>query len=125
METMSFIEKCRFERLGVFTYSHEEDTHSHSFEDDVPEDVKQDRANTLMDLQQGISLEINQHRIGETYKILVDREEGAHYIGRTEFDSPEVDNEVLISSDENLKIGEFVTAKVNDVTEFDLYATTC
>ena len=122
-ETMGFVERNRFERMGVFTYSHEEDTHSYTLEDDVPEEVKQDRANQLMELQQGISLELNQERIGKTYKILIDREEAGHYIGRTEFDSPEVDNEVLIQNGQNLKVGEFVTAKIDSVTEFDLYAT--
>ena len=120
-EMMGFVERSRFDRLGVFSYSHEENTHSHSMTDDVPTDVKQERVDTLMELQQGISLELNQSKIGETFKTLIDRKEGRTFIGRTEFDSPEVDNEVIIESKENyLRIGDFVNVKVNSATEFDL-----
>jgi ribosomal protein S12 methylthiotransferase len=120
-EMVAFIEKSRFERLGIFGYSHEENTHSHSMENDVPEDVKQERIDTVMELQQGISLELNQAKIGNIYKVLIDRKEGGNFIGRTEFDSPEVDNEVLIDSTQNyLRIGDFVNIKVNAATEFDL-----
>lgn len=120
-EMMGFVERSRFDRLGVFSYSHEENTHSHSMTDDVPTDVKQERVDTLMELQQGISLELNQSKIGETFKTLIDRKEGGTFIGRTEFDSPEVDNEVIIESKENyLRIGDFVNVKVNSATEFDL-----
>jgi ribosomal protein S12 methylthiotransferase len=118
---MGFIERSRFERLGIFTYSHEENTHSYSMNDDVPDDVKQERANEVMELQQGISLEINREKIGKTFKVLIDRKEGGEFIGRTEFDSPEVDNEVIITSpDKYLRIGDFVNVKVSSATEFDL-----
>ena len=120
-EMMGFIERSRFERLGIFNYSHEENTHSHTFEDDVPEEVKQERAEAVMELQQGISLEINQQKVGNTYKVIVDRKEGGNYIGRTESDSPEVDNEVIIESTDNyLRIGDFVQVKINSASEFDL-----
>jgi ribosomal protein S12 methylthiotransferase len=120
-ELMKFVERSRFERLGVFTYSHEENTHSHSFKDDVPSDVKQERADAVMELQQGISLEINQSRIGETLKVLVDRKEGGNFIGRTEYDSPEVDNEVIIDGTKDyLRSGDFVNVKVKAASEFDL-----
>jgi ribosomal protein S12 methylthiotransferase len=119
-----FIEKSRFDRLGVFTYSHEENTHAHSFSDDVPEEEKQRRMEEVMELQQGISLELNQLKIGKTFKVLVDRKEGGNFIGRTEFDSPEVDNEVIIESPDNyIRIGDFVNVKVNSATEFDITGT--
>jgi ribosomal protein S12 methylthiotransferase len=122
-EMLDFVEQSRFDRLGVFPYSHEENTFSHTMEDDVPADVKQERVDTIMDLQQSISLENNQKKIGNTYKVLIDRKEGGQFIGRTEFDSPEVDNEVLIDAKENyLRIGDFVMAKVTDASEFDLIA---
>lgn len=119
-ELTSFVEKSRFDRLGVFPYSHEENTHSFSMEDDVPAETKQMRTDTIMELQQGISLELNQERIGNSYKVLIDRKEGGEYIGRTEFDSPEVDNEVIIPSKEYLRIGEFVNVRITDASEFDL-----
>lgn len=124
-EMMRFVEQSRFDRLGVFTYSHEENTHSHSMPDDVPDEVKQQRANKVMELQEGISLELNQQKIGKTYKVLIDKKEGQNYIGRTEFDSPEVDNEVIIDATENyLRVGDFAQITINDATEFDLYGTT-
>lgn len=120
-EMMSFIEKSRFERLGIFGYSHEENTHSHSMADDVADDIKQARIDAVMELQQGISLELNQAKIGKTYKVLIDRKEGGNFIGRTEFDSPEVDNEVIIDAQETyLRIGDFVNINVTAATEFDL-----
>jgi ribosomal protein S12 methylthiotransferase len=120
-ELLEFVEKSRFDRMGVFTYSHEENTHSFSMPDDVPAEIKQERLEELMDLQQGISLELNTAKIGQTFKVLVDRKEGGNYIGRTESDSPEVDNEVIIESQENyLRIGDFVNVKVASATEFDL-----
>ena len=120
-EMMGFIERSRFERLGIFAYSHEDNTHSYSMADDVPDEVKQERAADVMELQQGISLEINQQRVGNTYKVLVDRKEGKDFIGRTEYDSPEVDNEVIISSADNyLRMGDFVNVKVTSASEFDL-----
>jgi len=122
-EMMRFVEQSRFDRLGVFPYSHEENTHSYSFDDDVRAEVKQERVDAIMELQQGISLELNQAKIGNTYKVLIDRKEGGNFIGRTEFDSPEVDNEVIFEgSKEYLRIGNFVQAKVNSATEFDLMA---
>lgn len=118
---MQFIERSRFERLGIFSYSHEENTHSHSLADDVPEEEKQIRMDAVMELQQGISLELNQQKIGKTFKVLIDRKEGENFVGRTEFDSPEVDNEVIINGRDNyLRIGDFVQVKVNSATEFDL-----
>ncbi len=122
-EMMNFVETMRFDRLGVFPYSHEDNTHSYSMADDVPPEVKQERVDTLMDLQQGISLELNQAKIGNTYKVLIDRKESGDFVGRTEFDSPEVDNEVLLdATNEYLRIGDFVNAKVISATEFDLVA---
>jgi ribosomal protein S12 methylthiotransferase len=120
-QLMDFIEKSRFERLGIFNYSHEENTHSHAMEDDVPENVKQERSDAAMELQQGISLELNQQKIGTVQRVLIDRKEGGSFIGRTEFDSPEVDNEVIIDATENyLRIGDFVQVKIVQASEFDL-----
>jgi ribosomal protein S12 methylthiotransferase len=120
-ELMDFIEKSRFERLGIFNYSHEENTHSFSMADDVPESIKQRRSDAVMELQQGISLELNQAKIGTVQKVLIDRKEGGSFIGRTEHDSPEVDNEVIIDSTENyIRLGDFVSAKITHATEFDL-----
>ncbi len=122
-EMMRFVENSRFDRLGIFPYSHEENTHSYSFEDDVPAEVKQERVDALMELQQGISLELNQTKVGKTFKVLVDRKEGGSFIGRTEHDSPEVDNDVIFEGTSNyLRIGDFVDAKVTSATEFDLMA---
>lgn len=120
-ETYQFVENMRFDRLGVFTYSHEDDTHSFSMEDDVPADVKQERADDIMALQQGISLELNQAKIGQTHKVLFDRKEGGYFIGRTQFDSPEVDNEVLIPATQYVRLGDFANVKINAAEEFDLY----
>jgi ribosomal protein S12 methylthiotransferase len=117
---LSFVERSRFDRLGVFTYSHEENTHSHTMNDDVPEEVKQERSDAIMELQQGISLELNQAKIGQTFKVLIDRKEGGEFFGRTEFDSPEVDNEVIVRSNDYLRIGDFVNVKISEATEFDL-----
>lgn len=123
-EMVDFIEQSRFDRLGVFAYSHEENTFSHTMKDDVPAKVKQERVDAIMDLQQGISWALNQKRVGGTFKVLIDRKEGGQFIGRTEFDSPEVDNEVLLDAKENyLRIGDFISAKVTEATEFDLIAT--
>ena len=122
-QLMDFIEKSRFERLGIFQYSHEENTHAFSMPDDVPEEVKQERADAVMELQQSISLEINQQRIGSKLKVLVDRKEGPDYVGRSEFDSPEVDNEVIIKSPgDYLRPGDFAEVKITGATEFDLTA---
>jgi ribosomal protein S12 methylthiotransferase len=122
-EMMKFVETSRFDRLGVFAYSHEENTHAYSMKDDVPEETKHERVERLMDLQQGISLELNQAKVGKTFKVLIDRKEGGSFYGRTEFDSPEVDNEVIIDAGKNyLRIGDYVTAKVTAASEFDLMA---
>lgn len=122
-EMMKFVETSRFDRLGVFPYSHEDNTHSYSMADDVPDEVKQARVDQLMDLQQGISLELNQQKIGKVMKVLIDRKEGGSFYGRTEFDSPEVDNEVILDAGKNyLRIGDFVTAKITAASEFDLVA---
>jgi ribosomal protein S12 methylthiotransferase len=121
-EMKGFVEKSRFERLGVFTYSHEEGTHSFSMQDDVPAAVKQVRADAIMDLQEKISFELNQAKVGKEFKVLIDRIEGANYVGRTEYDSPEVDNEVIISSENNyLRIGDFSMIKITRAEEFDLF----
>ena len=119
----NWVEEMRFERLGCFTYSHEENTHAYLLEDDVPEEVKQDRAAQIMDIQAQISCKLNQEKIGQTFKCVIDRKEGEHFVGRTEFDSPDVDNEVLIDASKfYLKTGDFVNLKIIDATEFDLYA---
>ncbi|WMI65852.1 30S ribosomal protein S12 methylthiotransferase RimO [Aestuariibaculum sp. YM273] len=118
-----WVKEMRFERLGCFTYSHEENTHAYTLEDDVPEDVKQERANEIMEIQSQISWELNQEKIGQEFKVVIDRKEGNYFVGRTEFDSPDVDNEVLIdASTTYLKTGEFATVKVTDAADFDLYA---
>ena len=120
-ELLDFVEKSRFDRMGVFSYSHEENTHSYSMPDDVPTEIKQQRLEEVMELQQGISLELNTNKIGNTFKVLVDRKEGGNFIGRTESDSPEVDNEVIIESPaEYLRMGDFVNVKITSATEFDL-----
>ena len=119
----NWVEEMRFERLGCFTYSHEENTSAYELIDDVPEEIKQDRAAQIMDIQAQISWELNQEKIGQTFKCVIDRKEGEHFIGRTEFDSPDVDNEVLIDASKfYLKTGDFVDLKIIDATEFDLYA---
>ena len=125
-ETYDFVERMRFDRLGVFTYSHEDDTHSFSMPDDIEAEVKQERADELMDIQQGISQELNQQKVGQTYKVLFDRKEGGYLIGRTEADSPEVDNEVLVSASDMaarqyVRLGDFANVRINRAEEFDLY----
>ncbi|MGC6437948.1 MAG: 30S ribosomal protein S12 methylthiotransferase RimO [Flavobacteriaceae bacterium] len=118
-----WVEAIRFERLGCFTYSHEENTHAYSLEDNVPQEVKQARANEIMELQSQISWELNQAKIGQTLRVVIDRKEGQYFVGRTEFDSPDVDNEVLIDATSvYLKTGEFATVKITDAADFDLYA---
>jgi ribosomal protein S12 methylthiotransferase len=120
-ETYSFVERMRFDRLGIFNYSHEENTHAYLVEDNVPEEVKQERSDEIMALQQGISEELNQAKIGKTYKVMVDRKESGFFVGRTEHDSPEVDNEVLIPAEQYARQGDFVQVKINKAEEFDLY----
>lgn len=120
-ETYEFVEKMRFDRLGVFTYSHEDNTHSHTMPDDIAEETKQARADDIMALQQGISAELNEKKIGETHKVLFDRKEGGFFIGRTQYDSPEVDNEVLIPAEQFVRLGDFANVKINKAEEFDLF----
>jgi ribosomal protein S12 methylthiotransferase len=122
-ELKTFVRETKFDRVGVFTYSHEEDTNAFGLPDDIPADVKQQRAADIMEIQQDISLKLNQLKVGKTFNVLIDRLEGDFYIGRTEFDSPEVDNEVLISDTTKLKIGEFYNVKITEADAFDLYGS--
>ena len=122
-ELKTFIRETKFDRVGVFTYSHEEDTFAFGLTDDVPDETKQSRAAEIMEIQQDISLGLNQLKTGKTFKVLIDRLEGDYYIGRTEFDSPEVDNEVLINIASKLKIGEFYSVKITEADAFDLYGS--
>ena len=119
-ELLDFVERSRFDRLGVFTYSHEDNTHSFTMKDDVPDEVKQERMEAVMELQQSISLDLNKQKIGQTFKVMVDRKEGGNFIGRTESDSPEVDNEVIIETSDYLRIGDFVNVTIQSASEFDL-----
>ena len=118
----SFVKEMRFDRLGCFTYSHEENTTAYELEDDVPEEVKLARANEIMEIQSQISWELNQQKVGKTFRCLIDRKEGNYFVGRTEYDSPDVDNEVLIDAKKHyVKIGDFVEVKIIDATDYDLY----
>jgi len=123
-DLLAFIEEMRFERVGVFQYSHEENTLAHQLEDNISPEVKTERANRLMQAQQAISFELNQEKIGQKLKVLVDRIEGGYFVARSEFDSPEVDNEVLIEMQENdyLRLGDFAWVEITDATEYDLFA---
>ncbi|MFT7073018.1 30S ribosomal protein S12 methylthiotransferase RimO [Patiriisocius sp. Uisw_017] len=117
-----WVTEQRFERLGCFTYSHEENTHAYNLEDDVPEEVKMERANEIMEIQSQISWELNQQKIGKVFNVILDRKEGSYYVGRTEFDSPDVDNEVLINTETGyLKTGDFYQVKITAAEDFDLY----
>ena len=121
-EMLQWVEDTKFDRLGCFTYSHEEKTHAHSLLDDVPEDIKQERADAIMEVQQAISFDKNQDKIGNTYKVLIDKKDGGYFVGRTEYDSPEVDNEVLIDAAvDYATIGSFVNVKIDTSEDFDLY----
>ncbi|MBP5983490.1 MAG: 30S ribosomal protein S12 methylthiotransferase RimO [Fluviicola sp.] len=121
-EMKDFVERMRFDRLGIFTYSHEENTHAHTLEDDVSEEVKRQRADEIMELQSGISYELNQEKIGKTFRVLFDRVEGDYFIGRTEFDSPEVDNEVLVKKAEGfVRLGDFAAVEITSADHYDLY----
>ncbi len=120
-EMYNWVAETKFDRLGVFTYSHEENTHAYGLEDDVPQEVKKERANAIMDLQEGISFEKNKARIGSIEKVLIDRKESGLFVGRTQYDSPEVDNEVVIdATDTYLRIGDFAQVKIIGNTAFDL-----
>lgn len=117
-----WVAETRFDRLGCFTYSHEEKTHAHALLDDVPQEIKEQRVEDIMEIQQGISFDLNQRKVGNTYKVLVDKLEGDFFVGRTEFDSPEVDNEVLIDAKSNyVTPGSFVNVKIERAEDFDLY----
>lgn len=121
-EMCTFVENTRFDRLGIFTYSHEDDTHSFSMKDDIPQEVKEERAAEVMAIQEDISTELNQAKIGTIQKVLFDRKEGGYFIGRTEADSPEVDNEVLVSAENQyVRIGDFAQIKITSAEAFDLY----
>ena len=118
-----WVKKTKFDRLGCFTYSHEENTGAYSLNDDVPQELKNERLNEIMEIQSQISWELNQNKIGKTFKVLIDRKRGRYYVGRTQYDSPDVDNEVLIEAKSNfLRVGQFVNAKIIDASDFDLYA---
>ena len=118
-----WVKKSKFDRLGCFTYSHEENTGAYNLIDDVPEEIKHKRLNEIMEIQSQISWELNQNKIGKTFKVLIDRKRGRYYVGRTQYDSPDVDNEVLIKAKSNfLRVGQFVNAKIIDASDFDLYA---
>jgi ribosomal protein S12 methylthiotransferase len=121
-DVKNFVTDMKFDRLGVFQYSHEDNTHSGSLIDDIPAEVKEERQEIIMDIQRDISMQKNQQKIGKTFKVLIDRNEGNHWIGRTEFDSPEVDNEVLIPATDNyLRIGDFYNVEITDAMEYDLF----
>ncbi len=123
-QMQEWVQEMRFDRLGVFTYSHEENTHAYNVPDDVPQRTKTKRANAIMEIQSEISLELNEEKVGKEYKVLIDRAEGDHFIGRTEFDSPEVDNEVLIDkTDTYVRIGDFVNVKINSAEHYDLFGS--
>ena len=119
-ELKGFLQRQRFDRVGIFTYSHEEGTSAHDLVDDVPADVKESRAQEIMEVQQEISLELNQEKVGNVFKTLIDKKEAGRYLGRTEFDSVEVDNEVVIQSSKKLPIGEFVNVKITKAYDYDL-----
>ncbi len=119
-ELKIFLQKMRFDRVGIFTYSHEEGTTAHDLVDDVPADEKEERAQEIMEVQQEISLEKNQEKVGKIFKVLIDKKEAGRYLGRTEFDSVEVDNEVIIESKKKLTIGEFVNVKITKAYDYDI-----
>jgi len=121
-ELKDWIQEMRFERLGAFAYSHEENTHAANLEDDVPEEVKQERVNEIMEIQSQISFDLNQEKVDKVFKVIIDRKDGNLFVGRTEFDSPDVDNEVLIDATKHyVQVGKFANIKITSATEFDLY----
>ncbi len=121
-ELIDFVRDFKFERLGVFPYSHEEDTPAYeNFQDQIPGQVKSERAGKLMDMQQAISLQLNEEKIGKVFKVLIDRREEGYFVGRTQYDSPEVDNEVLVEDEQALSIGHFYQVKITGAGEFDIY----
>jgi ribosomal protein S12 methylthiotransferase len=121
-DLIRFVEDVRFDRLGIFTYSHEENTHAYSLVDDIPEEIKQERAQAVMAAQEVISAELNSAKVGKEFKVLFDRKENDNFVGRTEFDSPEVDNEVLVSAKNTyVRVGDFANVKITAAAEFDLF----
>ncbi len=123
-ELLDFVRKTRFERLGAFPYSHEEDTYNDKhYKDDVPAEVKQERMERLMELQEGIALSVNEAKVGNTLKVIIDREDPEYYVGRTEYDSPEVDGEVLVGKRQALTIGDFYQVKIESALPFDLFGS--
>jgi ribosomal protein S12 methylthiotransferase len=118
-----WVAEMRFDRLGCFAYSHEENTHAYSLEDNVPDEIKQQRVNEIMELQSQISWELNQEKVGKTFRCVIDRKEGNHFVGRTEFDSPDVDNEVLVDAKQHyLKVGDYALLKIVEAHDYDLIA---
>ena len=123
-EMYDWVQRSKFDRLGIFTYSHEENTHAFNFDDDVPDILKKERADIIMDLQSGISYDLNQNRVGQELKVLFDKTEGGYFVGRTEFDSPEVDNEVLVSTkDQYVRMGDFARVLIDKADHYDLYGS--
>lgn len=122
-EMCEWIAEMRFERLGCFTYSHEENTHAYNFTDDVPDDVKKKRSERIMEIQSGISMALNEAKVGKTYRVLFDRVEGGYFVGRTEFDSPDVDNEVLVKAtdDVHIRLGDFEMVRIESADHYDLF----
>jgi len=121
-ELKQFVIDSKFERLGCFTYSHEENTHAFLLEDNIPEKIKEQRVSEIMEIQSQISFDLNQAKVGQVYKCIFDRKEGNYFIGRTEFDSPDVDNDVLVNADKHyIQIGHFIDIKITEATDFDLY----
>lgn len=121
-ELKKFVENTRFERMGCFTYSHEENTHAYLLNDDVPEAEKEKRVGELMEIQGQISFDLNQEKVGKTFKCIFDRKEGNYFIGRTEFDSPDVDNNVIVDARKYyLQVGQFINITITEATDFDLY----
>jgi ribosomal protein S12 methylthiotransferase len=119
-ELKLFLKKIEFDRVGIFTYSHEENTSAYDLKNDIPEEEKERRAHEIMDVQQEISYQKNEEKVGKTFKVIVDKKEAGKYLGRTEFDSVEVDNEVIINSEKKLKPGDFVNVKIIKAFDFDL-----
>jgi len=119
-ELKTFLQKMRFDRVGIFTYSHEENTSAHDMVDNISAEEKEERAQEIMEVQQEISLEKNQEKVGKTFKVLIDKKEAGRYLGRTEFDSVEVDNEVIIQSKKKLTVGDFVNVKITKAYDYDI-----
>ncbi len=121
-ELKQFVKDAKFERMGCFAYSHEENTHAYKLKDDVPEEVKNARVAELMEIQSQISFDLNQEKVGKVFKCIFDRKEGNYFIGRTEYDSPDVDNDVLVDAEKHyIQIGQFLDIKISGATDFDLY----